>query len=178
MKLSEINWPVFRLGENKPLRDGSVLYYYTEFVSLDDSDVRKHKLRIVDDTEVEGSALGTRRLRLASLGCSLFKIPAAIYYLADLVKIAKSTTWFIDNSGKLFQYKKSTRAKLTYHKIQRILPGTGMGAVVEVEGLVQRFKCLYRPTETQKYVGILQYSLGYMLYGFFEEWHKPTYRLV
>jgi hypothetical protein len=53
-----------------------------------------------------------------------------------------------------------------------------MGAVIEVEGLVQRFKCMYRPRPEQHYVGILKWGLGYLLYGFYEEKLKESYRLV
>lgn len=178
MNLTEISWPVFRLGEHKPHQDDGVIYYSKEYVDNESEDSRVG-LRIVDDKTIPGNNLGMRRLLLASdEEVKLFKIKTAIYFLADLIKIAKQTTWFIDSSGKVFQYRKSTRAKLTFHKIKQILPGTGMGAVIVVEGLSQRFKCMYRPKDHQEYVGVLRYGLGYLLYGFYDEYHKPTHRLV
>lgn len=177
MNLAEINWPVFRLGEHKPEQESGCVFYSKEYIDNDTEETRRG-LRLVDDQSYVGKTLGIRRIAMKADNNPMFPIKTAIYFLADLIKVAKQTTWFIDNSGKVFQYRKSTRAKLTFHKIKQILPGTGMGAVIEVQGLSQRFKCMYHPKPEQAYVGILRWGLGYLLYGFYTEQHKPTYRLV
>lgn len=177
MNLAEISWPVFKLGSTRPEEKLGCTFYYSEYENKRTSTIRK-RLRIVDDLSVEGETLAIRRLEMLKNELPLYPIRNTIYFLADLVKIAKAPSWFIDSNGKLFQYKKTTRAKLAFYKIKRILPGTGMGAVIEVEGLVQRFKCMYRPRPEQHYVGILKWGLGYLLYGFYEEKLKESYRLV
>lgn len=175
MNLLEINWPVFRLGEHKPVVEDNLVYYSKEYVDKE-SLATKIGLRIVDDKSVQGATLGLRRLVIT--GVRLFPIRQAMYFLGDLIKIAKQTTWFIDNSGKVFQYRKSSRAKLTAHKIKKVLPLEGMGAIVEVDGLPQRFKCMYAPKPDQYYAGVLRWGLGYILYGFYDEQFKATHRLV
>ena len=111
-------------------------------------------------------------------GFNIFPIKNAVYFLVDLIKLAKQTTWFIDNTGKVFQYRKTTRAKLTFHKITKVLPLDGMGAIIEVQGLHNRFKCMYAPKPEQIYAGVLRWGLGYVLYGFYTESLKPTHRFV
>jgi len=175
MNLLEISWPVFRLGEHKPIVEADLVYYSKEYVDKE-SLATKIGLRIVDDKSVDGATLGLRRL--AIVGARLFPIRQALYFLGDLIKIAKQTTWFIDNTGKVFQYRKTSRAKLAAHKITKVLPLEGMGAIVEVQDLPQRFKCMYAPKPDQYYAGVLRWGLGYVLYGFYNEAFKTTHRLV
>jgi hypothetical protein len=166
---------VFRLGEHKPIQENGLVYYSKEYVDKESLET-KIGLRIVDDKSMPGITLGLRRLAITS--AKLFYIRQAIYFLGDLIKIAKQTTWFIDNSGHVFQYRKSSRAKLTAHKITKVLPLEGMGAIIEVEGLPQRFKCMYAPKPEQYYAGILRWGLSYVLYGFYNDAFKQTYRAV
>lgn len=182
MNLSEIAWPVYRLGEHKPTCEGGLVYYSKEYVDKESGET-KIGLRIVDDARLcypeigQGLTLGKRRLMLKSTN-RLFTIKSAVYFIADLIKLAKQTTWFIDNNGRVFQYKKTTRAKLTCHKITKVLPLEGMGAIVELQGLHQRFKCMYSPKPEQTYAGVLRWGLGYVLYGFYVEPFKSTHRAV
>jgi len=175
MNLLEISWPVFRLGEHKPIVENNLVYYSKEYVDKESLET-KIGLRIVDDKSVQGATLGLRRL--AIVGARLFPIRQALYFLGDLIKIAKQTTWFIDNTGKIFQYRKTSRAKLAAHKITKVLPLEGMGAIVEVQDLPHRFKCMYAPKPDQYYAGVLRWGLGYVLYGFYNEAFKTTHRLV
>ena len=178
MNLSEIVWPVYRLGEHKPICEGGLVYYSKEYVDKHSGESRV-SLRLVDDTSIPGDTLGMRRLKLKfNTTQNIFIIKSAVYFIADLIKLAKQTTWFIDNSGRVFQYKKTTRAKLTAHKITKVLPLEGMGAIVELQGLHQRFKCMYSPKPEQLYAGVLRWGLGYVLYGFYVEPFKPTHRAV
>lgn len=177
MNLQEIQWPVFRLGEHKPIMENGIVYYSKEYVDTTTNQT-KIGLRVVDDKNVDGKTLGIRRLHLRMEGAPLFSIRAAIYFLVDVIKLAKQTTWFIDNCGMVFQYKKSTRAKLQTFKIKNIVPLDTMGAIIEVEGLTQRFKCIFKPKPEQTYAGVLRWGLGYILYGFYENPIKPTYRRV
>lgn len=180
MNLSEIRFPVFKLNDYRtPVSLNGVIFYTTEYREIG-TDTYSRSLKIIDDINVAGSTLGLRRLRLsATEGVDLYPIRTAVYFLSDLIKQVKAGSWFIDNSGKLFKYKKLTRAKLTCHKLKRLLPlNKGMGCIIEVEDIAQRFKCLYRPSAEYEYVGILKWGLSYLLYGFYEEKFKPTHRLV
>lgn len=177
MNLSEIHWPVFRLGEHRPVEDSGVTFYSKEYEDLE-SGARSIGFRVVDDKDIAGDTLGARRLQLKASGVRLFHIKRAVYFLADLIKLAKSTTWFIDSSGKTFQYRKSASAKLTCHKVRKILPLPGMGVSVELEGIGSRFKSMYRPSPDQIYAGILHWGIGHILYGFYSEPFTSSYRRV
>lgn len=178
MKLQEINWPVFRLGEREPQQLDGVVFYYTEYHDLD-LEAAVGNLRVVDDRNVAQPTLGRRRLHLKlDPKTKLFPVRTAIYFLADLLKLAKSTTWFIDNHGTVFQHKKHTRAKLTTRKINKVLPVPTLGCVLELEGYVQRFKCIQRPRPEQQYAVVLTWGLTTILYGLSEVPLKPTWRQV
>lgn len=165
---------MFRLGERKPEQNSGLVFYYTEYI--DNDNISSINIRLVDDANLNGKTLGLRRLKLRSE--KLFPIRTAIYFLADLVKLAKTTTWFIDNSGRVFQYTKNTRAKLTTKKVKNILPAMGLGCVVELAGISSRFKAMMRPRDEQIYARVLQVGMAYIFYGFCET-HKPdSWRLV
>lgn len=174
--LQEINFPVFRLGEKKPTISAGVTFYMAEY---SDKDTAKYSsnYRVVDDKSIDKPTIGLRRLALAK-NVSLFPIGSALYFLADLIKLAKSTTWFVDNTGQVFQHKKFKRAKLTTKRIKQVLPASALGCVVEIEGLSQRFKSMRAPQTHQKYAGLLEIDGGYILYGFYETNIKDTWRLV
>lgn len=153
------------------------MFYYTHYV--DESNQETATIRVVDDRSVAGDTLGMRRLRLKSdPKVTLFPVRTAIYFLADLVKLAKSTTWFVDNSGRVFHYEKTTRAKLTTKRIKQVLPADGLGCVFELQGIPSRFKAMQRPGEHQQYARVLQLGMSFIFYGFCDE-HKPdSWRMV
>lgn len=168
MLLADISWPVYLLGRGKPnrLEDGSLVYNREDTVS------------IIDNPNIPGKTLGARRLALLSRGEKLAHLRVCLFFPGDLIKEAKSTKWFIDSSGKLFQYKKTRRAKLKSYRISKVLPIT-LGALIEVEGLPSRFKTLSKPKDTQRYVGMLEVSFAsYIIYGFYEEPFKETWRMI
>jgi hypothetical protein len=178
MNIQQIVWPVFRLGEHKPQESMGILFYSKQYVDKDATNLRIG-LRVVDDKNIPAATLGLRRLRLKqNKETKLFPIKQAIYFLADLIKLAKPTTWFIDSQGQIFQHRKLTRAKLVCKKIARVLPVTGLGCIIEVEGLAQRFKSLRHPDNGERYAGILKWGLGYILYGLYLDPFKPTHRLI
>lgn len=152
------------------------MFYYTEYSDKDTNEYTQ-SYRIVDDRSIQKATLGLRRLAIKNT-TPLFPVGSAIYFLADLVKLAKKTTWFIDSHGQVFQHKKSTRAKLVTNKIKQVLPAQGLGCVLEIEGLSSRFKSIRRPTELEQYAVLLQISAGYILYGLSEQPLKTSWRLV
>jgi hypothetical protein len=178
VNISNISWPVFRLSEHKPHTEDGVIFYSKEYVDLETGE-HSVGMRVVDDKSVQGETLGRRRLLLQQdETLKLFPIRTALYYLHDLIKVAKATTWFIDSRGNTFQYRKTARAKLTFHRIKKTLPVDGLGCVIELEGIPQRFKCLFYPQPEQLYAGVLHWGLGYILYGFYHEQLKPSFRRV
>lgn len=165
---------MFRLGERKPAQHSGLVFYHTHYV--DDSNTESVTMRIVDDTNLSGKTLGLRRLQLHDE--KLFPIRTAIYFLADLIKLAKSTTWFIDSSGRVFQYEKNTRAKLVTKAIKQVLPADGLGCVVELQGISSRFKSLQRPSEHQHFARVLKLGMGFIFYGFCETVKPDSWRMV
>jgi len=177
MQLEKIVWPVYRLSEKEPLRDEGIIYYATEYSDLDTSE-RTATFRVVDDLNIKGDTLSRRRLKLAVENMPLFPIRQALYFLGDLLKVAKPTTWFIDSSGQLFQHKKSTRAKLIVKKIKNVFPTQGLGAVIELEGMPQRFKTVFKPSPDIEYAALLQVGLTYIFYGLYTEKPPESWRLI
>jgi len=167
---------VFRLGERKPEQHDGLVFYHTHYV--DEANTESVTLRIVDDANLSGKTLGLRRLQLKSQDENLFPIRTAIYFLADLVKLAKSTTWFVDSSGRVFQYEKNTRAKLQTKPIKQVLPADGLGCVVELVGISSRFKSLQRPSEHQHFARVLKLGMGFIFYGFCETVKPDSWRMV
>lgn len=167
---------MFRLGERQPEQHKGLVFYHTHYV--DESNSESVTLRIVDDANLSGKTLGLRRLQLKSQDENLFPIRTAIYFLADLVKLAKSTTWFVDSSGRVFQYEKNTRAKLQTKPIKQVLPADGLGCVVELVGISSRFKSLQRPSEHQHFARVLKLGMGFIFYGFCETVKPDSWRMV
>lgn len=153
-----------------------MVFYHTHYV--DQNNTETVTLRIVDDRSYPQKTLGLRRLALKSAGVSLFPIRTAIYFLADLIKLGKSTAWFIDSSGRVFQYEKNTRAKLTTRQIKNVLPAEGLGCVFELEGIPSRFKAMRRPGEHEHYAQVLRLGMGFLFYGFCEEIKPDSWRMV
>lgn len=177
MNLEKIVWPVFRLGEREPQQDNGVVYYSTEYTDLDTSE-HTATLRIVDDTNIEAPTLSRRRLELLVQEVKLFPIRQAIYFLGDLLKIAKNTTWFIDSAGILFQYSKTRRARIVVRRITKVLPTEGLGAVIEVEGIAHRFKTVFKPDADAEYAAVLQCGLSYIFYGLYKDKPNESWRMV
>lgn len=176
MRLEDIVWPVFELGRIDLKTKDQLSYIEIEYQNNETEEYTSTKY-IIDDKSISGSTLGKRRLIMKDSGkITLMPINRCIYFLADMIKLARAGIWFIDNSGAVFQYKKTTRAKLTCHKLKNIIPGSHLGVTIEVEGIHQRFKLLYKPTSDYQYVGLLYFNHSYILYGMYITPFKPSYR--
>lgn len=178
MQLSEISYPVYKLGAYEPnvSEDGMVTYYHTIFE--DAEGVKSEETYVVDDKSAPGNTLGMRRLQLLNKGTKLFKLNTAIFFVGDLLKLAGSKTWFIDSSGKHFKYTKSKWAKLEYRRITRVIPQQGGGAIIELEGIPNRFKVLYAPTESEIWAQVLKYGMQYIFYGVTNVLGTPSKRMI
>lgn len=166
---------MFKVGDNTPFIDNGVLYLMNEYISQENYE-SKTKISIIDDKNIARPTLGLRRLQIDKK--VIYPLYTTIYTLQDLIKLAKPKSWFIDNSGNIFQYKKTTRAKLQTYEINQILPINSIGCVLEIKGFSERFKSLTVPDTTQRYAAILTYKGKNLLYGLYSQNIEPTWRLV
>lgn len=174
MKLANITWPVFWLGNISIKKEGSIIFVEDELLNKTTMEIHIDR-RIIDNKSIPKDTLGKRRLLIKD---KLFQFNKAVYFLADLIKLAKTDTWFIDNVGNCFTYQKTSSATLTCHKIKNILPGITLGVLIEIEGIPQRFKLMYRPTDDEIYAGVLYIHNSYILYGLYTKPFKKSYRKV
>ena len=175
--MTEISWPVFQLTSRVPQTENGVTFYATESYNRDTAEYTQ-RIRVIDDKKLPGDTLSRRRLQLQQTAADVYKIKRAIYFVGDFIKLATTKMWFIDSVGRVFQYKKTTRAKLRFYKVKNIFPVSGIGAVIEVEGLPQRFKVLYRPVDNHAWAGVLEFAGIKFLYGLYDQCYKETWRLV
>lgn len=174
--LSQVNFPVYKLGLDKPLNIDNVILYIRQYT--DDEGVTSSTYNIIDDKNIDKPTLALRRLELMKNKVKLKKLGKAMFYLADLIKLASSNTWLIDSSGNIFQYKKDSTVKLVFKKITKIIAIPTGGAIIEVEGIAGRFKTLYMPPVENQYAGLLKKGMGYILYGTYPEQYQDTKRKI
>lgn len=162
MNLRKISFPVYQV--TKP-----VSRFGTKLVFLN----AKEEEVILDDSSVEGSTLGLRRLHIKG---NLLPLNQAIYFIKDLVKLSGT---FIDNVGYLFTYSKSRLVPLIFKRITKVLPIKTGGAILEIDNEYPRYKIMYAPKLEEQYIGLLEISpKAYLIYGLYTEVHKDTRRKV
>lgn len=159
------------------MQEYGLLYYCNEYFNIDTAEFNK-VVSIVDDTNIPEQTLSRRRLRAKAQGTALYPLRRAIFFLGDFIKLAKRGYWFIDSNGKLFTYNKVAKAKLSFHKIKKIIPSKSTGSLIEVEGIPHRFKTLYIVKNSMRYAGILSRGHTHILYGVYEQKYKDTWRLI
>lgn len=174
--MQEISWPVWKLGPRPEQLEGLV-FKVSESIKID-SGTFTTNYRIIDDKNLPGSNLLERRLKLLNdKTAKLYPLKDAFYFLGDFIKVAKSGIWFIDYYGKVFTYKKTTRAKLQFFEIEKILPSGGFGFIVCLKNGM-RFKVLYKPFAESKWAAVLVINKMPVLYGVYQEKHKETWRSI
>lgn len=171
-----ISFPVFRVGTKEPQHDSGVSFYLMGHDTSENT--AEYKLLVIDDKNRSEPSLPLRRLAMKDEGVSLYSLTKAIFFIGDLLKLAKPNTWFVDREGQFFQYKKSQRVPLVFRKIKRITRLTSGGALVEVEGFSQRFKTLFAPEYTQTHAGLLLIHKSVVLYGLYDQAYDDTIRAV
>lgn len=177
INLSQIAYPVFKIpGSNIPTTEGGVTFIYSEV--REDDELENFSFKVIDDKNIDKPTLGLRRLQIQARGQTLHRLGKAIFFLGDLVKIATRHAYFIDSHGRIFQYKKSQRAKLTFNKIRNVIPIPTGGAILEIEGIPSRVKCLFAPRQFDLYAGMLQFGMSFILYGLYEQRYKDSWRMV
>ncbi len=171
MDLSSIQFPVYRLGTEKPQEEDKVLFYHRK-----NKEQEEYKL-LVDDKNWHHSHLGQRRLKMTMMpNIRLFPIKDSIFFLGDLIKLSTPDTWFIDDNGQTFIYNKSRFVDLIIKPIKQFIPIMG-GCIIELEGIETRFKCLYAP-KLEKFAGVLKIGHSYILYGLYKDRPSDTRRKI
>ena len=176
VNLADIRFPVYQLGTDKPESLDNVLFYL--FIANAGTEDEVIKITIIDDKNVPGDSLATRRLQLATQDRKLHPLKKAVFFLPDFLKVAKKSTWFIDSNGVLFQYTKQKRVPLVFRKISKIINMSTGGSIVEVQGVPGRFKTLFTAPKTATWAGLLVMGNGTVLYGLYDNEYRATTRQV
>lgn len=174
--LGSLKFPVYYLGEEEPQSENGVNFYF--YGKHNPEGENEYKIQVIDDKNIPGSSLAIRRLKLADSKQPLFRLKKALFFVGDLIKLTKGTTWYIDSEGQVFAYRKTTKVPLVFKPISSIMPIKTGGSIVEVAQVGSRFKTLLAPTGLEKYAGLLRVGHGYILYGLYEEKLEDTYRMV
>lgn len=169
--LKDIQFPIYVVGTEQPTEIDNRLVF--------ESRNTKDELifKVLDDKNIDAPTLAARRLILQSQSIPLKSLNKAVFFIQDMLKISTPKTWFIDSSGFLFKHIKKKRVPLLFKPIRVIIPIQTGGAIIEVEGLEERFKTLFAPTD-EKYAGILKIGRVTFLYGLYFEKPSDTWRLV
>lgn len=171
--LSQVVFPVFKIGNEQPTTIDGISIFISRNTSTDEI-----QYKVLDDKTIDKPTLAARRLHLLNKKVSLKPLRTAIFFVADLIKIADSKTWFIDSKGNIFNYRKSKFCKLTCHRILEIIPISTGGAILVLEGIVPRVKTMYY-SEEYKYASILNLdTFTHILYGLHENKFKDTKRKI
>ena len=176
MQLSEVNFPVYRLGRHGPVIHEGIAFYV--HLRECDSGPPEEVYLILDDRNIPHQSLAMRRLHLQKQNVRLFKLKTAIFFIADMLKLSVGATWFIDSSGNIFEYKKSKKVPLMFKRITKLIPIQTGGAIIEVEGVSSRFKTLFTPRLEERYAGLLKIGRGYLLYGLYDKLYTQTTRMI
>lgn len=164
MHLSDLQFPVYALAKNykRVWEDLNVLYIDTDSGTY-----------VLDNKNMDGDSLGARRLKLK--GSDLF-IPRKVYYNVNQL-VHSSYNDFIDDKGKVFNWKKSKNVPLKYHKVNKIIKDDN-GCIIHLKDINFPQKVNCRIAYVIKYAGILHTSEGYILYEYCEGKKKDTYRKI
>ena len=173
MNLGNLSFPIYTIGKEEPQHEDGV-HFYLKY----DQEKEKETRYIIDDKNLPGNSLASRRLALKLNGSKLHGLKYSVFFIGDLIKIQKSYNWFIDSEGTVFNYVKTKRVPLVYREIGQLIPSNHGGAIVEVKGIGTRFKVLHAPTGQVKYAGLLLVDHSYILYGLYEEKLQDTWRMV
>ena len=176
MLINQVVFPVYKLGNTAPVMHDGISFYV--FLKDHDDAQQEETYLIIDDKNIDESSLARRRLKLQTQGVKLYNLKFAIFFIQDLIKLTKGATWYIDSTGKIFEYKKSRVVPLIFRKIKNIIPIKTGGAIVEVEGIMSRFKMLHLPKLEYKYAGLLKVDNGYILYGVYNRQLNDTKRMI
>ena len=135
MKLNEVRFPIYVLHTDEVVIRDEILW-------CDD--------RVVDDRNVSGDSIGQRRLKTPLK--NLYDLKYQLNTFGDMTK--HRGKFYVDSNGKFFIYEKSKKAKLKYHKIDKIQSKDIM-TLLWIAGIPFPFEVARPPLLTDRYAGIL-----------------------
>lgn len=129
--------------------------------------------KVVDDKNMRGETLGTRRLQTSF---ELLPLKKAVLDFTGMIK--QSNNVFIDSTGIPFIYQKTKMLPLRYKKIKHI-DRKVVASVLHLEGERHPIKIIRPPESGMTWAGVLYYQeLPWKLYEYSEESKKDTRRKV
>lgn len=157
--LKLINFPVFPIPKNICMFNGCL---------IDSKD------RVIDDRNVDKETLGLRRLHSTK-------------YLARLGKQCEDTktffedtksTFYIDNLGYIFKYKKTKYVDIKYYKIRKIALKDTF-TLLQLVSVSHPIKLKRSPPEGTKWVGMLHFgATPWFPYHYSNQYHKKFKRMI
>lgn len=165
LNLSDINFPIYAITNNykRIYEDLNVLFIETPTGRY-----------VLDNKNMLGKTIGERRLKITN---SKLYIPRKIFYtLAQMLNSKYST--FIDNYGKVFNYKKSKFVPLVYYKVEDITRAKDGECILEIPEINYSYKTTCKNAYGILYLGLLCTDFGYIPYEFSEIYKKPSRRKI
>ena len=159
MNLYDIQWPIYVLHSDEvEIRDG-LLFCDTQ---------------IVDDKNMKGKTLGTRRLQ--SPHKNLYPLRYMIKGFDDFVH--HKGLMYIDSSGKHFRWVKKKICPLISHEIEEVRK-KDIISLIKCKGIDHAFERKRPPTSNMRYASILYIDKHpSVLYGFTETKQRKTWRKI
>ena len=165
MLLKNIKFPVYSIGgHSKIWSENNVLFLESESGII-------YKM---DNKNLPFDTLGKRRLRISKK--ERYRFTGTYFTIAQLVKSNKKL--FIDNEGKLINYKKNRRVNLIYREIIKKKLVEGKGILLYVKGISVPFLVSNFIYNGEAYLGLLNISDGYLIYELSEERKPDSWRKI
>lgn len=170
MNITDIQWPIYYIGQNDKI--------YTEYnVTYLEN---KGRTFIIDNKNLSGNSLGSRRLKLK--GEDLYKFKKTLFMFSELIELTRTKNIidrrFCDSKGEMFLYKKSKFVSLknfTIHYVEDY-PTYKLIYVKETKQTFRVPNNYWEPC--YEYLQALSFGLFYVLYDLSIEPIKDTRRKV
>ena len=164
MHLANIKFPVYAISNTarKIWEEFNVTYIETE-----------NGIYIIDNKNIEGNTLGKRRLKLKNVEKYKFR---RTYFTIEQFLHSKYIT-FIDDTGKLFKWKKSKYVPLKFYKIKKIIK-TENECIIIPEKINFSLKINCRLAHFNTHIGLLHTDMGLILYELTDKCKKDTWRKI
>jgi len=159
--ITSLSYPVYKLRKYNSMEEvDKVLHIDTFFNSY-----------ILDNKNLKGDTLGQRRLRMNE--ATLYPLKNKINNPIGFIGQKDSSGTYIDNSGKIFKYKKTLFVPLTYHTITSVDYLEGVGININVFGIDTPI-IVNKRYVSEEFVGLLYWLGGYIVYELTNEIKKNT----
>jgi hypothetical protein len=135
MKLEDVRFPVYVVHTDEVVTQDGILWCADA---------------VVDDKNISGDSIGQRRLKTPLK--NLYDLKYQINTFGDMIK--HRGKFYVDSNGKFFIYEKSKKAKLKYHKIDKI-QSKDIITLLWIASIPFPFEIARPPQTTDRYAGVL-----------------------